>query len=689
MCSSDGAPCHPLSPPDPLPNSMTELKSLRNIAFVGHPSSGKTTLVDAFAHLMGASARKGSVADKTSICDTEPEEQDKQHTLHMSAVWAQHKDCTWTLMDTPGYPEFVAEVQSAMFSADLVVGVVSCTSGATYNLRTKMKQALAMGRGRAIILTHLDGENADFETTIAELREGVGHECVPVLLPDASGAGFSSVSRAILNPESEWSARLKDRVMDGCEDEDLLMEYIESQELTEEQLEEHMPRAIASGNLVPVLVCNPESGLAVDRVLEYLRRFSPSPECLPTLDTDGEVISPDPSAPLAGTVFSVASDPHVGKICLVRIHRGTLKAGESVCGVDGGKGEKLGGLFRMVGKNHETVESAGPGDVVAFSKVEGLGVWALFSHPNEEVVHVPVPTPPTPMVGLAVLPKSRADEQKIGESLNKLTSEDVTVRVDHDKDTHEVVVYGMSDLHLQLLFDRMKRRYGVEVETSAPKIAFRETISKPAEGHHRHKKQSGGRGQFGECYLRLKPLPSGSGVVFKDSVVGGSIPRNLIPAVEKGIVDICADGILTNGKVVDVEAEVYDGKFHAVDSDEGSFRAAGARAFRTGFEAAKPVLLEPVMKLEIHVPTDDAGTIFSDLTSQRRGHVLDQSNEEDGKITVIVAEAPLSLVQTYHRDLKSQTAGEGSYSMEFARFSPMPAAEQARVLAAEAKHHED
>jgi elongation factor G len=259
-------------------------------------------------------------------------------------------------------------------------------------------------------------------------------------------------------------------------------------------------------------------------------------------------------------------------------------------------------------------------------------------------------------------------------------TEDPTLRLIHDPDTHEVVVQGMSDLHLQLLFDRLQRRFGVEVETSLPRIAYRETISKSSEGHHRHRKQSGGRGQFGECYLRLKPLPQGSGVVFKDSVVGGSIPRNLIPAVDKGIHEVCAEGILTNGSVVDVEAEVYDGKFHAVDSDEGSFRMAGARAFADGFEKAKPVLLEPIMKLEIHVPTNDAGTIFSDLTSQRRGHVLDQSNEEDGAITVIVAEAPLSLVQTYHRDLKSQTAGEGSYLMDFARFAPMPAAEQVKIL---------
>jgi elongation factor G len=239
----------------------------------------------------------------------------------------------------------------------------------------------------------------------------------------------------------------------------------------------------------------------------------------------------------------------------------------------------------------------------------------------------------------------------------------------------------MSDLHLQVVLDRMKRRYGVEVESHIPRIAYQETITKPSEGHHRHRKQSGGRGQFGECYVRLRPLAAGEGIVFKDSVVGGSIPRNLIPAVEKGIIEIAGEGILTRGHVVDLEVELYDGKFHAVDSDEASFKMAGGRAFKEGFMGAKPVLLEPVMELEIHIPSDDAGTVFSDLTSQRRGHVLDQSSEADGSITIIKVEAPLATIQTYHRDLKSQTAGEGDYSMTFSRYAPVPAIEQPKVLA--------
>ncbi len=668
---------------------MTTPDTFHNIAFVGHPSSGKTTLVDALAHLTGASTRKGSVAEKTSICDTEPEEQEKQHTLQMSSVWADWSGRTWTFFDTPGYPEFVGEVQSAQFGADLVIGVVSCSSGVTFNLRTKMEMAAQLGRGRAIVLTHLDGENAVFDDIVVQLREAVGEECVPVLLPDASGPAFSSVRRTMLDPESAWCPRLKDRVMDSCEDEERLMEYLDTQELSEEQLDEFMPAAIAKGTLVPVLVCNPESGLGVENVLEFLKRFAPTPASRPRENADGEPILADPSGALSGTVINVKADPHVGRILVARINTGTLKVGDAIIGPDSDRPEKLGGLFHLVGKKREPIESAGPGEIVAISKVEKIKIWQGFTKPGGDILAIPTPETPTPMVALAVVPKSRADEQKIGEALKKLASEDPTFQVEHAKETQELVIHGMSDLHLQVMIDRLKRRYGVEVETHIPTISYRETITKRADGHHRHKKQSGGRGQFGECFLHLRPLESGSGLVFNDKVTGGAIPRNLIPAVEKGIREIAAAGIMTTGQVLDLEIELYDGKFHAVDSDEASFKMAGARAFRAGFQKAGPVLLEPIMELNIKVPTTDAGTVFSDITSHRRGHVVDQSNEAGGAITVIKAEVPLATVQTYHRDLKSQTAGEGTYSMVFKHFAALPAIEQQKILATAGKQHAD
>jgi elongation factor G len=661
-----------------------QVADIRNIAFVGHPASGKTTLVDALAFATGAAARKGSVAEKTSICDTEPEEQDKQHTLQMSAVYANHAGEDWTFLDTPGYPEFVAETNGAMFGADLVVGVVSCLSGVTYNLRTKLAGAIKRKRGRAIVMTHLDGENASFESTMEELRTKIGEVCVPVTLPDESGLGFSAVKQVMADPESEWCQRLMDRVMDACEDEELLTQYLETQKLSEEELRREMPHAINEGALIPVLVCNPasEPEIGVKEVLEFFEQFAPSPDSHPVLSADKEEVKPDPAGPLVATVFNVKADPHVGKVCLAKVFAGTLNASDTVAGLQGSdKSEKLGGLFRMVGKKREPIESAGPGSIVAFSKVEHVGFGESFTVAEASAPRVPMLAQPDPMVALAITPKSRADEQKIGEALTKLSAEDPTFQIEHTRETHELVLHGMSDLHLQVMEMRLKRRFGVEIDKHIPRIAYKETITRTAEGHHRHKKQSGGRGQFGECYLRVKPLAADGGVVFNDNVVGGSIPRNLIPAVEKGMREIASEGILTKSQVVDVEVELYDGKFHAVDSDEASFRMAGARAFKDGFEKAGPVLLEPIMEVQIHVPTGDAGTVFSDVTSQRRGHVLDQWNEEDGAITGIKAHIPLATIQTYHRDLKSQTAGEGTFTMSLISYSKMPANEQQRVLA--------
>ena len=662
---------------------MSDIAKLRNMVFMGHPSSGKTTLVDAMAHLLGASDRKGSVGDKTSICDTEPEEQDKGHTLQLSAVHAEKDGYRWNLIDTPGYPEFVADVQSGIFATELAVGVVSCSSGVTYNLRQKMKQAAALGRGRAIVLTHVDGENADFEETVMALRTGIGEICVPVYAPNASGQGFSAVEA----PNADWRKRLCDRVMDACDDEEVVMEYLDTEVLSDEVLHKYIPVAITEGALIPILVCNPESGIGVEEAVHWLREFGPSPLTHPVYTNGGDPITPSDDDGLLAVVFNVKSDPHVGKVCLARVITGGLSSSDHV---GEGKGEKLGGLYFLVGgKRRDSVEQSFPGGIFAFSKVEKLGWGDTFSTSGTEVKPIQVPALPTPMVSVSVVPKSRNDEQKIGQALAKLTDEDPSLKVVHSELTHQLLLSGMSDLHLQVVEARMKRRFGVEVVTDTPRIAYRETVTKPAEGHHRHKKQSGGRGQFGECYLRVRPSAEDSGVDFQDKVVGGAIPRNLIPAVEKGVRELCTEGILTHSQVVDVEIELYDGKFHAVDSDEASFKKAGAWAFRDAFGKAGPVLLEPVMAVEIHVPADDAGTIFSDITSQRRGHVLDQSSEEDGAITIIKAHVPLATMQTYHRDLKSQTSGEGAYTMEHDHYSRVPASEQQKILAEVGKKAEE
>lgn len=664
---------------------------IRNIAFVGHPSSGKTTLVDSLSFLTGAAPRKGSVADKSSICDTEPEEQDKSHTLFLSSVFAEHSGKRWTFLDTPGYPDFIAHALGAMFGADLVVGVVSCGSGVTFNLRSKMKAAENLGRGRAIVLTHLDGENADFDTIVEELRSAIGEVCVPVRLPNESGPGFSEVRRTLSDADSPWRQRLLDRVMDACEDEELLMEYLDSQEVSEETLEQLMPSAIAKGAIVPILVCNPETDLGVQDFLDFCEHFAPSPDNVEFQNGDGEPIECTADGPLCGVVFNVKTDPHVGRISLARILSGKMEAATQLSGSSKpSDAEKPGGLFRLVGgKKRDAIESAQAGDIVAFSKVEYVGFGDSFSDQKGEVPGVRFVALPDPMVAVSIEPKTRADEQKIGEAMHKIAAEDPTFTVGHQEDINQFIGHGMSDLHLQVIEAVVKRRYGVEIVTEIPRIAYRETITKPAEAHYRHKKQSGGKGQFGECYIRVRPAEEEQGIVFVDKVVGGAIPRNLIPAVEKGIREQAEHGVSIQSQVVGVEVELYDGKFHAVDSDEASFKTAGSRAFREGVMAAGPVLLEPTVELEIHIPTSEAGTVFSDITSQRRGQVLDQESEGDGAVTMIRALTPLATVQTYNRDLKSQTSGEGTYTMKPMGYARVPMSEQKKVLAELARQDEE
>jgi len=660
----------------------SDLASVRNVAFVGHSSAGKTSLVDALAHALGATERKGSVADKTSLCDTEPEEQEKGHTFQLKLVFAQKGGVRWNLVDTPGYPEFGADALSAMWACELAVGVASCAGHVSYNLRNKFEQAKALGRARAIFVTHVDAENASYDELVAELQRKIGPECVPLYVPDKSGKGFAKVTSARVG---EWKKPLFDRVMDACEDEAALLEYLEKEELSEAAFKQHLPTALAKGTLVPVMPVNPLSGAGLEEALAFLRDYAPSPAVARFSAGGKELGNNEPNGALLAVVFNVKADPHVGKISLARVLRGTLKASDVI---GAGRGEKIGALFHPVGgKSKVNADSASVGELIAIAKVEGLAWSQSFSINGSEAAPVALPANPPPMLALAVQPKSRNDEQKIGPALAKLATEDPTFHVHHDPMTHELVVQGMSDLHLQIMEQRLKRRFGVEVTTSLPRIAYRETITKPSEGHHRHKKQSGGRGQFGECYLRLKPAAKDAGIVFKDEVVGGSIPRNLIPAVEKGIREITAQGILTHSQVVDVEVAVYDGKYHDVDSDEASFKKAGAIAFRDGFVKAGPVLTEPVMSVEIRVPTEHAGAIFSDLTSHRRGTVHNQESEHDGQVTVIQAHVPLAMLLTYHRDLKSQTAGEGTYTMKPDHYARVPGGEQEKIIAQVGRKH--
>ena len=425
---------------------ITHHSEFRNVAFVGHPSAGKTTLVDALAHLSGLVDRKGSVADRTSLCDTEPEEQEKGHTLQLAVVDAGIGGRTWNWIDTPGYADFEADARAGMFASDLVCGVVSASSGVTHNLRRKMAAAAELGRPRALLVTHVDAENVDFDGLVEELREAIGSVCVPVLLPEFEGGKFARVHRTMTDESSQWRKRLMDRVMDACEDVEMVERYLETEELSEEELREHYPSAIAAGALIPVMVCDPEHGVGVAEVHDFLDRAAPAADQHPgfTQGAEHTVVDCDPTGELLGTVFAVHTDPHVGKLSFVRVLSGTLGAHDHVQGHGPkAKDEKVGGLFRLVGGNkREPVESLPAGSIGCIAKVEQLSIGDTFGRPGVDFTDIDFAPMPTPMVSVAVRPKSRADEQKIGVALHKLEAEDPTVRVVVDPVTHELVLSG-------------------------------------------------------------------------------------------------------------------------------------------------------------------------------------------------------------------------------------------------------
>jgi elongation factor G len=666
-----------------------EVQDIRNLALVGHGDSGKTALVDAVAHLAGAVPRRGSTAEGTSVGDFEAEEKEKKHSLSSAVVHVAWKKRVLNWIDCPGYPDFVADANSALAAVETAIVAVSSTTGVTFNTRQAFAAAGRAGIARALLVTRCDAENTDFAVLLESIAEAFGDRVVPVTFPDGNGPAFRRVVD-VLAPAADLPGPLKDRaatyrttlVERIVETEDALMErYLAEGAVSDADLARVFPRAMARGLLVPLFAVDPLRGIGLEELLTRVVEGFPSPADLGPRralkgtpggtpgGTEEVEVAPDPAGPLAAFVFKTLTDPYVGKISYLRVFRGTRKADEMLPNPKTGKGDKLAGLGYPLGKELRPAPRLIPGDIVAVPKIESLD-WGHTVHDEGAPVAFPRPPQPRPMVAFAIEPKARQDEAKLSGSLQKLAMEDPTFHVRRDADTKEMVVEGLSDLHLQVILARLKRRFGVEVTTRLPKIPYRETVHGRADGHYRHKKQTGGRGQFGECFLKVEPLERGAGFEFADEIFGGSIPRQFIPAVEKGIRESMERGVIAGYPVVDVRAKLYDGKYHEVDSDEASFKIAGSRAFRDGFEKARPVILEPILDLEVTLPTRFLGDITGDLNS-RRGRIVGM--ESDGVLQTIKAQAPLSELLTYSTQLRSITAGEGTYSTTFSHYEVLPA----------------
>jgi len=668
-------------------------EDIRNLALLGHSSTGKTALVDALALFSKVVNRRGDSADDTSISNTEEEEKERHQTLTSHVFGFPVGKCTLNVIDTPGHPDFVADAISAMQVVETGVLCVSAANGVTFHARQLWKEAKKAALGRVVVLTNVDGENSDFDETLAELTEVFGDKVVPVTYPDESGPGFK-VAHDVLKGEGpradEFREKLEERVAES--DDDVLEAYLENGEISPEDLRKHFASAVARGNLVPLFVMNPREDVGLASFCTVVEELLPSPASYGARsaaaagsDTFDQLIEPTADGPFAAVVFKVIVDPFVGRVSYLRCMRGSAKPDGGFFNVRLGKQQKVGGFLMLKGAESENVESVEAGDLFAVSKLEELilgdSVTVEGSPLQFESRSYPAPT-----YSLAVTPKSRGDEQKINEGLEKLATEDPTFEVNRSQETGDLLVSGTSPLHLEVQLARLLRRYGVDTESHKPRIPYKETILGRAEGHHRHKKQSGGRGQFGEVYMRVAPRQSGEGFEFIDSIVGGSIPRQFIPEVEKGIRKFLVKGGLAGCQVVDCSAEIYDGKFHDVDSDQISFQLAGERGFLDAFQKAKPVLLEPIMDVEIHVPERFTGDVAGNLSSLR-GRMAGME-VVDG-VQVIKAQVPLKEMQDYSAQLRSITAGEGTFSMTPASFEQVPSNLQQEIVAAYKKAQEE
>ncbi len=687
---------------------------IRNLVLTGHGQSGKTTLVDALLHTSGTTGRRGSTLDGSSFSDFEKEEKEHQHSIFSTLLHVDHLGKRINIIDTPGSPDLIGTALACLPAVETVACVVSAQSGIEVVTRRMMEAAKDRNLPRIIIINKIDLPDIDLKALVTRLQETFGSECLPVNLPADGGKAVvdcllsKSGDSDILSVESAHTAIL-DQIVEL--DETLMEKYLGGEEPNYEALHEPFERAMDEGHVVPIVFTDAKSGVGVAELLDFIARWLPSPlegNLRPFLSYRGveKAGQPqeevpfsywnDPAKPLLAHVFKVTTDPFVGKLAIFRVHQGTCTGQTQIYLGHNKKPVKLGHLFQLQGKEHKEIDKVIAGDIAAVAKIEDIHTNDVLHDDHAlDSVHLRPLTYPTPMFGLAITPKARGDESKMSTQLSKLAEEDPCFKWHTDRQTHEVVINGLGELHLRLILERLANR-GLHVDTKPPKIAYRETIMMKADGHHRHKKQTGGAGQFGEVYLRAEPLPAdstlrkdngGPGLEIVNEVFGGTIPGQFIPAVEKGIHDVMEQGPIAGYPMQDVRVAITDGKHHPVDSKEVAFRTAGKHALRAAILSAKPVLLEPIVNMEVTVPEDKMGAITGDL-SGKRGRIQGQDFMPGG-MAVVKAEAPLAEVMTYQSQLKSVTGGQGSFSMEFSHYEAVPPQVQQQIAAQYKPHAEE
>lgn len=659
---------------------------------MGHGGAGKTSLVEAILHKTGATNRLGSVDDKTSICDYYDEEKAHGHSIKSSVVHTQYAGKQINIIDTPGYPDFIGPSIKAIAGAETAVIVINAASGVETVTRKMFETATKTNKAKLIVVNKMDAENAEPGRLIKDIQEFFGTQCRCANLPSADKASVIDCieNSAGSSPVMDVAQAHTELIESVIEADDKLMEsYLGGETIAPEKVSAVFVQALKAGTVVPILFTNARKEIGIEELLKFIVKYTPSPldaqpAKLKAADKE-TVLQPDPSAPLAGLVFRVSFDPRSNmKSSTIRIFSGTLKSDTNMIRNDDKKGVRPGHILKSQGGETQEVPAGIAGDIITLGKIEDLKVGDLISD-GKVTGKFEMPEAPSPMFALALEPAARGDEQKIGAALDKLCEEDPCLRVSRDAQTKELVLNGLGDLHLRVMLEKMENRSKLKVNTKEPKIPYRETITLKAEGHYRHKKQTGGAGQFGEVYLRVEPAPRNSDppLVYTWDIFGGSIPGQYEPAVLKGINEIIENGFVAGFPMQDVKVSVYDGKYHPVDSKEVAFRAAGKGAFLDALEKAKAVLLEPIVNIEVTAPAENIGDIAGDLAG-KRGRVLGQ-DMLPGNMLLIKAQVPLSEVTQYNSQLKSVTGGRGSYSMSLSHYEVVPPNIQVNVVAAYAK----
>lgn len=702
-----------------MPKELTQ--DIRNIALAGHRASGKTSLADALLFQANAVERKGSVDDGTSVSDYDEEEKAHRFSIDTTVLHLEHAGKHVNLLDTPGAPDFIGNALSALSAVETVIIAVSAVNGVEVNTRRMFNEAGKRGLARMLVINKLDADNIKpFLELYGTIRETFGKACVLFNAPINPGPDFSATV-CLLDPPpggltgspidlAAARSQLLDAVVEA--DEALMERYLAEEPISHDELVHALPKALEMGTLIPIFCTSAKKGIGIAELLEAVDEYTLDPihgvKHTATPRNGEEVaLKVDPAGDMIGQVFKNVSDKFVGNLSYIRVFSGTLKADQPIVNARTDRASRSGGMMMMQGSKPIPITEAIAGDIIAVNKIEDLHIGDTVgsgAHPPR----LAEPDFPRPLFGLAVEPKARGDEQKISGSLAKIANEDPTFKVTRDTQTHELVITGMSQLHLDVMRERLKRRFGLEVLTHEPKVPYRETITTPGEGSHRHKKQSGGRGQFGEVHMRVYPLPREikskeqffaefanksrfekmredycqydpeHNFGFVDTIVGGTIPNQFIPGVQKGCKELLERGALAGYRMEDVCVEVYFGKYHDVDSSEAAFKTAARIAFKNSFLAARPVLLEPIVHIEITVPSKFTGAILGDLNTKRAR--IENQDSLPGDLTVVIGVAPLAEMMRYKAGLDSITGGTGAYTMEFSHYDQVPSNVQQQIV---------